>query len=204
MEALDELLEEFLSTPSARRATFHQRQCEHRRQDFYPRPPRGGRRQTGCRAESCTAISIHALREEGDPEIPQYQAPAAISIHALREEGDEVANSVGLRGAISIHALREEGDTSSSGLLRVCVNFYPRPPRGGRHKDPELFMEYYEFLSTPSARRATIVTDDISRSDARFLSTPSARRATPLSPTAVAEREISIHALREEGDPRLQ
>ena len=35
---------EFLSTPSARRATMGpgQRRCGH--QDFYPRPPRGGRR----------------------------------------------------------------------------------------------------------------------------------------------------------------
>ena len=34
--------------------------------DFYPRPPRGGRR--GCRkpARPRTGISIHALREEGD------------------------------------------------------------------------------------------------------------------------------------------
>ncbi len=33
-------------------------------------------------------ISIHALREEGDPEFPAYQLEGLISIHALREEGD--------------------------------------------------------------------------------------------------------------------
>ena len=34
-------------------------------------------------------ISIHALREEGDPMYPRdVSLPAGISIHALREEGD--------------------------------------------------------------------------------------------------------------------
>ena len=40
----------------------------------------------------CTlqAISIHALREEGDlPAFLLYHTPMAISIHALREEGDK-------------------------------------------------------------------------------------------------------------------
>ena len=34
-------------------------------------------------------ISIHALREEGDPERSSPQRALEISIHALREEGDE-------------------------------------------------------------------------------------------------------------------
>ena len=38
-------------------------------------------------------ISIHALREEGDPtELHQRLFPSAISIHALREEGDHRGN----------------------------------------------------------------------------------------------------------------
>ena len=60
-------------------------------------------------------ISIHALREEGDPEQlvqPPEQLP--ISIHALREEGDR-GTETGIAGRIiSIHALREEGDLCSS------------------------------------------------------------------------------------------
>ena len=55
----------FLSTPSARRATS----------DLPPR----------IRAQ---AISIHALREEGDLFLQFCSAYRAISIHALREEGD--------------------------------------------------------------------------------------------------------------------
>ena len=33
---------------------------------FYPRPPRGGRRELALWDEEKLAISIHALREEGD------------------------------------------------------------------------------------------------------------------------------------------
>ena len=33
---------------------------------------------------------------------------------------------------ISIHALREEGDFSVSCILSKYLDFYPRPPRGGR------------------------------------------------------------------------
>ena len=36
-------------------------------------------------------ISIHALREEGDPIISEMQGARIISIHALREEGDMLA-----------------------------------------------------------------------------------------------------------------
>ena len=35
-------------------------------QDFYPRPPRGGRRSGAAHWEFPHRISIHALREEGD------------------------------------------------------------------------------------------------------------------------------------------
>ena len=35
--------------------------------DFYPRPPRGGRRPDGPPHPASRLISIHALREEGDP-----------------------------------------------------------------------------------------------------------------------------------------
>ncbi len=57
-----------------------------------------------------------------------------------------------------------------------------------------------EFLSTPSARRATC--DHIRKDDRRkFLSTPSARRATGVFPVQEYHKtDISIHALREEGD----
>ena len=58
------------------------------------------------------------------------------------------------------------------------------------------------FLSTPSARRATPLafTTSWTRS---FLSTPSARRATNQRIGVAEVLQISIHALREEGDGSL-
>ena len=78
---------------------------------------------------------------------------------------------------ISIHALREEGDFLRWSPDCRDQNFYPRPPRGGRRPLTVVLLDSKEFLSTPSARRAT---------RCQF----SLWQAVP----------ISIHALREEGD----
>ena len=78
---------------------------------------------------------------------------------------------------ISIHALREEGDSGPSSKGRRAGHFYPRPPRGGR------------LHLRPSGPLLCL-----------FLSTPSARRATPRDTQEGAAVQISIHALREEGD----
>ena len=56
--------------------------------NFYPRPPRGGRRDAGHQIDVVVDISIHALREEGDSSNSNRRMPSEISIHALREEGD--------------------------------------------------------------------------------------------------------------------
>ena len=125
--------------------------------DFYPRPPRGGRPGSCTCAILVLHISIHALREEGDEAgnimKPQYK----ISIHALREEGDWRADRPYPRIPISIHALREEGDPPQRAAPGPAWYFYPRPPRGGRPKLCGVTHMAMEFLSTPSARRATIL-----------------------------------------------
>ena len=104
------------------------------------------------------------------------------------------------------------------------LNFYPRPPRGGRHAHISIPAPFAQFLSTPSARRATAAgcfdgTDKtyfyprpprggrlccllLEFSGFRFLSTPSARRATAGIQFFAVSDTISIHALREEGDER--
>ena len=82
------LLKIFLSTPSARRATWVPHGFPWVFQNFYPRPPRGGRPARAEKADSREAISIHARREEGDYTVQIVHVGAVISIHALREEGD--------------------------------------------------------------------------------------------------------------------
>ena len=60
-----------------------------------------------------------------------------------------------LNGIISIHALREEGDVWATTENPSAGHFYPRPPRGGRLMTFEDLLDIQQFLSTPSARRAT-------------------------------------------------
>ena len=60
------------------------------------------------------------------------------------------------RNSISIHALREEGDGRYSKNPPIQRHFYPRPPRGGRRGRTAGTASRHKFLSTPSARRATI------------------------------------------------
>ena len=105
-----------------------------------------------------------------------------------------------IRKLISIHALREEGDRIERQYLHQFWNFYPRPPRGGRHTLLPAGYVHDRFLSTPSARRATVSGRRSEMSRFRFLSTPSARRATRSMKYNLKECFISIHALREEGD----
>ena len=102
--------------------------------DFYPRPPRGGRLFAVAVVGIGVVISIHALREEGDH-----------MVGAVRQRQQEFLSTPSARRAtlhgrersavhpISIHALREEGD-----LLILII-----------------WLLFFKFLSTPSARRAT-------------------------------------------------
>ena len=65
------------------------------------------------------------------------------------------ANTSPLTSHISIHALREEGDLPDRASTVPRFNFYPRPPRGGRPAVYNAMIAASQFLSTPSARRAT-------------------------------------------------
>ena len=233
----------FLSTPSARRATKLPPRKRSSQKNFYPRPPRGGRlqrqllwhlqerflstpsaRRATRRSPSShrkTAISIHALREEGDL-VPPCRAGdhQAISIHALREEcwqapcwphqyfyprpprgGRRRLKPIRMRRTdfyprpprggrprrgrcsrsvmlISIHALREEGDVLGIGQSWPDGDFYPRPPRGGR---PILAA-----LLTYALRN--------------FYPRPPRGGRQHIDELREIAVEISIHALREEGD----
>ena len=129
---------------------------------------------------SISPISIHALREEGDGSLKR-QPPEESNFYPRPPRGGRPRYSTlsCASSLISIHALREEGDLVLVGSATPLPDFYPRPPRGGRREllavEPGLIR--WEFLSTPSARRATIAS--LARNATyEFLSTPSARRAT--------------------------
>ena len=80
-------------------------------------------------------ISIHALREEGDPLrlTQKLHIGRFLSTPSARRATGRLCLTVPIP-MISIHALREEGDLPSSKCTKFCVL----------------------FLSTPSARRATV------------------------------------------------
>ena len=215
----------FLSTPSARRATAPARASKlaacisihalreegdlaHGRSAsrlpyFYPRPPRGGRLAVPGVGADPLRISIHALREEGDfafstistmssyfyPRPPRGGRRTAYkyscgSFPFLSTPSARRATCSSLTSrrstTISIHALREEGDCSDTVHHRCCRYFYPRPPRGGRPSvlktGPRPILYFY-----PRPPRGGRLTWEI---------------------VAAACISISIHALREEGDPR--
>ena len=168
----------FLSTPSARRAT-HDKGLQRRvKEYFYPRPPRGGRRQD----------IFYDLQAE-----PFLSTPSA-----RRATTEEVRPALFILFLSTPSARRATSDGRHTGSLHS--DFYPRPPRGGRPGCAVNKSNQNKFLSTPSARRAT-ANPDRGASTTSFLSTPSARRATLLLAAILQIFPISIHALREEGDP---
>ena len=125
---------------------------------FYPRPPRGGRRTSANRTGTSSKF---------------------LSTPSARRATPHPADP-GLQIDISIHALREEGDHYFGGLPGGCCNFYPRPPRGGRPPpvEPKALIHFYFYPRPPRGGRR------------------------PRGSRLHDHQRISIHALREEGDFR--
>ena len=174
---------------------------ERKTSNFYPRPPRGGRLFRGIVRGGRWLISIHALREEGDRRnMDDPRRVDHISIHALREEGDQHKLSTGNGRHISIHALREEGDKGGHTENTGPSDFYPRPPRGGRPCLPGKNTFTFQFLSTPSARRATPTAWWPLLPGTHFYPRPPRGGRLCNAWSHGVAIGISIHALREEGD----
>ena len=191
---------QFLSTPSARRATSARLWVGHiwpisihalreegdglstsgrnQSRNFYPRPPRGGR-QKGVLTRSVFTLFLSTPSARRATDVLELRTSELKNFYPRPPRGGrrcgQEKQAVG--GVISIHALREEGDGPDHPAHAGAGHFYPRPPRGGRH-----------------------IHDFVSFCIPAFLSTPSARRATRRSCTGYQGQSISIHALREEGD----
>ena len=105
----------FLSTPSARRATYPPLPCSAISLHFYPRPPRGGRQPA---------------------DLLEFVPDEFLSTPSARRATERLLRASQAL-AISIHALREEGDLPEKATV----------------------LRSLKFLSTPSARRATAKTE---------------------------------------------
>ena len=79
---------------------------------------------------------------------------------------------------ISIHALREEGDSPRSPSNSAASYFYPRPPRGGRHRGCGISAASGSISIHALREEGDMVKKLHSPALSVFLSTPSARRAT--------------------------
>ena len=100
----------FLSTPSARRATWLIERKIEQHENFYPRPPRGGRQPPTGFVTTETYFYPRPPRGGRPMKRPRWRCQALfLSTPSAR---------------------RATGGTSASGESR-CY-FYPRPPRGGR------------------------------------------------------------------------
>ena len=160
------LTRQFLSTPSARRATHSAHDCLKVSKRFLSTP--SARRATHQRSDG--------------------QNPLFISIHALREEGDSSSSNEKMMPLLFLSTPSARRATHGSPPLPTPGgNFYPRPPRGGRHRTPATFYPHWGTISIHALREEG---DNRNRPDwpifSKFLSTPSARRAT-----AKTEKNIS-------------
>ena len=171
--------------------------------DFYPRPPGGGRQQARRNAPQRSAISIHALRVEGDAKAWQtlhqtlrflstpsgWRATLSVTHRAFastflstpsgwRATKDLIRAK--LEQIISIHALRVEGDG----------------------QDVRALADIIIFLSTPSGWRATWDAGRLQQGKNHFYPRPPGGGRPVSAGTEGIDPAISIHALRVEGDDR--
>ena len=89
---------------------------------------------------------------------------------------------------------------SDNGIL----NFYPRPPRGGRHASTVSALNGTVISIHALREEGDFSAMRLARHAGQFLSTPSARRATHCCLQIFHLSCISIHALREEGDAEFE
>ena len=170
----------FLSTPSGWRATVKREYLTNAVNDFYPRPPGGGRLVP----------------------LGRCHAYHWISIHALRVEGDNITSLLFLFQIISIHALRVEGDGEGWDDKFSDVRFLSTPS-GWRATAIWLKrgQPFAQFLSTPSGWRATQAPSFPRMLSSHFYPRPpGGGRLGDFFNVSVTTFIISIHALRVEGD----
>ena len=146
-------------------------------------------------------ISIHALRGEGDRDSKKAKKVKATF---------QSTPSVGRATLILTHSTitRRFQSTPSVGRATKTLQFQanrkshfnPRPPWGGRQVSPLCRYVDVLFQSTPSVGRATPYNADNATTGTNFNPRPpwGGRQGAKNAPKS--KREISIHALRGEGD----
>ena len=123
---------------------------------FYPRPPRGGRHLQTFRLAQSSYFYPRPPRggrlyacKSADAFLPFLSTSPARGTTATAMPG-------GTATKISIHVPREGDDTRIwIDGVNLLYYFYPRPPRGGRHPRQRGRPVTQKFLSTSPARGTT-------------------------------------------------
>ena len=148
---------------------------------FYPRPPGGGRQVDALTDEFASAISIHALRVEGDC--------AAEDVDFAY--GGFLSTPSGWRATVVLVA-----------LFPRCFNFYPRPPGGGRPFCISKDIWVYNFYPRPPGGGR--LSHSMFPRTAETISIHALRvEGDKIAPFVKHLHYISIHALRVEGDKSI-
>ena len=194
---------EFLSPPSARRATARRLRRKEAITYFYPRPPRGGRLHL-CMQEALQTVFLSPPSARRATLLNYHLAPADVVFLSPPSARRATFTCAGNRQIyrISIPALREEGDPGQTPGMPRPLHFYPRPPRGGRRLC-RLRRRPTMSISIPALREE----GDGHRGGRRrvgenFYPRPPRGGRHVEADLLTAVRTISIPALREEGDRR--
>ena len=170
--------------------------------DFYPRPPRGGRRLPSCKSLTCrTFLSTPSARRATFSQASTCRSKSFLSTPSARRAtaepcaagcGPPFLSTPSARRATVLPDGWEVDDPyfyprpprggrlrHSSKLQQNKGYFYPRPPRGGRPVRASCTTFHGHFYPRPP-RGGRPVSRDSSTITKKFLSTPSARRATLL------------------------
>ena len=150
-----------LPTPSGWRATPLLPPISMRWIYFYPRPPGGGRPSLVPFANKFPKFLSTPSGWRATRAPRPLRTQRAISIHALRVEGDP-ARQGGARANEDFYPRPPGGGRRSRAFPRTMqrerrapCDFYPRPPGGGRRVNLKMIYRQPRFLSTPSGWRAT-------------------------------------------------
>ena len=140
---------------------------------FYPRPPRGGRRSQVRRHSHCIKfLSTPSARRATT--FPQAFNTADTNFYPRPPRGGRPWLLRCRQRSSSYFYPRPPrgGRRELRFALPSYWYFYPRPPRGGRRSQVRRHSHCIKFLSTPSARRATTFPQAFNTADTNFYPRP--------------------------------
>ena len=153
------LFYEFLSTLPARGATSRYRRGSGETGHFYPRSPRGERRNApGSRGFPAKYFYPRSPRGER-PGAALTTSTVPTNFYPRSPRGERprpcISGTSGI--GISIHAPREGSDSTKKATCWACPYFYPRSPRGerpgARPRRPQTQRDFYPRSPRGERRR---------------------------------------------------